>query len=214
MGERCKSAAGAAMVLVVALASGAASAQTKPPPNAPTTPMPVITDENARGMRILPAEAEAPPPAPPPPAPPPPAPPPRASGPPVPVVQLCSRPVAQPDLTFAEGRAFDRALARKLKAGGVVTIDLPQPYAEKGEAPGTLSNWLAQVQAGGGAVTVKQYCEAARGSLTDWVAGLFTPKPGGVYRPARAYDAVLHTDALDHVITQIEFTPRAAKTGA
>lgn len=170
-----------------------------------------LPGEGSRGVRIL--EAEEPPPPPPPPpeeaAPPPPAPPPvrPLRG---PVIKACDRPFAETDLRLDSAPGFEKALAAKLRGGQRVVVDLASPYGDKSPAPAPLAKWLGEITASGGQVEVKQYCEGTRSLLGKWLAELFSPKPNYAYRAARKYNAVLHADAVDHVITQVEFTPRGA----
>jgi hypothetical protein len=128
-----------------------------------------------------------------------------------PVIPPCTRPVTSPDLRLPE-RNFDRLLAAKLKTGKAVSIDLENPFPQKGEAPAPLNRWLLEVRNSGGQVAVEQYCDSAKGMLGGWLAKLFgAGDKDALYKPARAYDAVLHADALDRVVTQVEFTPKAVQ---
>lgn len=167
-----------------------------------------LQGEESRGVRILAPDDTGPPPIPPkaPAAtPPPPKVPLRA-----PVIQACQRPFAAPDLKLDDKPGFERRLGGKLRLRRRVVVDLAVPYGEKAAAPAALAPWLAEIQASGGTVQVKPYCEGTRSLFGDWLAELFATKPANPYRAARRYDAVLHADALDHVITQVEFTPRGA----
>jgi len=129
----------------------------------------------------------------------------------MPIIKLCSRPFAKPDLRLDVD--FDRRLGRQLRAQKALVIDLPQPYPERAAPPAALTPWLSEVEASGGTITVKQYCSAARGGLGSWLAKIGRVLRGNAtapnrYAAARNYNVVLHSDALDKVITQVEFTPR------
>ena len=132
---------------------------------------------------------------------------------PIRVLHFCDRPFAQPDLTLGSDANFDQDLSRALKTHAHIVVDLTQPYPDQGAAPAALEPWLAEVKANGGLITVKQYCEAARGNLGSWLASILGIHAGGLYRTARQYDVILHTDALDHVITQVEFSPKPGARG-
>ena len=184
-----------AIVSVVALALPGAVAVAQP-----------LNSENSRGVRILEAEPEPAPAAKP------------VATPPAPprVLKFCDRPFDKPDLTLASA-SIDKDLAAGLKTRKRVVVDLTKPYKNDDAAPAAIAPWLAEVKAGGGQVTVKEYCEAARGALGTWLAKLFSAKPAPavepLYRPARQYDVILHADALDKVITQVEFAPKAPRPG-
>jgi hypothetical protein len=174
----------------------------------------VVTNETSRGVRVLEAEPESPrPSADPPPPFPTPEPAVRPAPAPVPVLKFCDRPFTAPDMRLADGKGFDAALAARLRAGRRVVVDLDQPYNNDAAGPAALQPWLQSVKASGGAVSVKEYCEAARGALGEWLANIFGAKPSqdAPYRAARQYNVVLHADALDKVITQVEFAPKAAR---
>lgn len=128
-----------------------------------------------------------------------------------PVIKACPRPIERPDLVLADAAGFDRALKARLSARrGRVVIDLAQPYAMNGEPSAALRPWLDEVQASGGIVTVNSYCQKGRGAFGDFFKKLMgSGKPKSPYRAARTYDVVLHADALDQRVTQVEFTPRA-----
>lgn len=129
----------------------------------------------------------------------------------MPVIKPCARPVASPDLQLP-ARNFDRQLAAKLRTGQAVSIDLATPFPQKETPPAPLNRWLIEVRNGGGEVAVEQYCDAGKGILGGWLAKLFgTADKEAIYKPARGYDAVLHADALDRVVTQVEFMPKAAR---
>ena len=183
------------------LAAAAVAMATAVSAQVATEPLP---GEGSRGVRILEAEETEPAlPAPPPDAPK------RQTAPlRTPIIKFCERPFAAPDLRLSDGAGFDKALAAKLRTRKRVVVDLATPYGERDVAPAALTPWLGEVQASGGSVETKQYCDATRGALTSWLVQLFTPKPANPYRTARRYNVVLHADALDHVITQVEFTPR------
>jgi len=161
----------------------------------PITPPPIIKPQNSGAATSLDAPAPI-----------------RHPQAPVIVVHFCSRPFSAPDLTLDASTDFERSLSRALRSKKRVVVDLSQTYPDKSPPPGALSPWLSEVKSAGGTVTVKQYCDAARGSLSSWFAEVFGGHPGSIYRPARQYDAILHADALDHVITQVEFTPKSGDT--
>jgi len=168
-----------------------------------------------RGVRVLEADPEPTPPKPvtaltapvPPPTPVDAVKPPREK-PPARVLKFCARPFATPDLTLGVTRDFDQALSHALAGDKAVVVDLAEPFADHAAPPAALTPWLSEVRAAGGQVTVTQYCDAARGALGSWVAGIFGHRGSGLYRVARRYNAVLHADALDRVITQVEFAPK------
>ena len=112
---------------------------------------------------------------------------------------------------MGESASFDKALKSKLRRGrNVVTLDLAKPYAINTSAPAPLGPWLEEIKSSGGIVAVKSYCEGGRGFF-DFLAKMFESKPQNAYKAVRRYDAMLHVDAVDQVVTQIEFTPRAAQ---
>lgn len=130
-----------------------------------------------------------------------------------PVIKFCNRPFAQPALKL--GADLDRRLASELRARKTLVVDLPQPFPERAAPPAALAPWLSEVEAAGGTVTVKQYCSAAKGGLGSWLTKISRVlrgdgKTANPYAAARNYNVVLHADALDRVITQVEFTPKAA----
>ncbi len=126
-----------------------------------------------------------------------------------PVLKACDRPVAKPTLRFTDPARFDQALKAKLRRGRVVVVDLDTPYPADNEAPLPLGTWLNEVKQSGGTVSVAPYCQKGRG-LGGFFAKLFGGGPAEPYRAARRYDAVLHVDAVDQVVTQVEFAPRKA----
>ncbi|MDT7536033.1 hypothetical protein OVY48_21780 [Sphingobium sp. SA2] len=125
------------------------------------------------------------------------------------VLKGCDRPVAKPALRFADPARFDRALKSKLRRGRTVVVDLDAPYPVANEAPAPLGAWLNEIEKSGGMVTVSPYCQKGRG-LGGFFAKLFGGGPAEPYKTARAYDAVLHVDAVDQIVTQVEFAPRKA----
>lgn len=129
--------------------------------------------------------------------------------PPPSALKPCDRPFIKPTLRFADPAGFDRTLRNKLRSGRTVTIDLETPYPVKNEAPAPLGAWLNEIQKGGGMVTVAPYCQKGRG-FGDFMARIFGGAPADPYQAARKYDATLHVDSIDQVVTQIEFTPRRA----
>ena len=130
-----------------------------------------------------------------------------------PVIRACARPFASPDITLIEGGDIRKPLAARLKTGRPVVVDWARPYAQDGAAPPALEPWLAEVRASGGTVTTAAYCQQTRGAF-DFLKRLLgiSTDPGRPYRAARDYDVVLHADALDRVVTQVEFRPRQART--
>lgn len=125
------------------------------------------------------------------------------------VLKACDRPVSKPTLRFADPARFDRALKGALRRGKTVVVDLDAPYPVANEAPAPLGAWLNEVEKSGGMVTVSPYCQKGRG-LGGFLAKLFGGGPAEPYKAARAYDAVLHVDAVDQIVTQVEFAPRKA----
>lgn len=125
----------------------------------------------------------------------------------LPVLTACDRPVATPALRFSEQAQFDRLLRKKLRTGRAVTVDMDTPYPADREAPLPLGAWLNEIKQSGGSVSVAPYCQKGRG-LGGFFAKLFGGGPARPYKAARRYDAVLHVDAVDQVVTQVEFTPR------
>lgn len=126
-----------------------------------------------------------------------------------PVLKACDRPVAKPTLRFTDPARFDQALKAKLRRGRAVVVDLDTPYPADNEAPLPLGAWLNEVKQSGGTVSVAPYCQKGRG-LGGFFAKLFGGGPAEPYRAARRYDAVLHVDAVDQVVTQVSFAPRKA----
>lgn len=127
----------------------------------------------------------------------------------LPVLKGCDRPVVKPTLRFGDGAAFDQALKGKLRRGRTVVVDMDTPYAADHEAPLPLGAWLNEVKQSGGTVSVAPYCQKGRG-FGGLFAKLFGGGPAESYKAARRYDAVLHVDAVDQVVTQVEFAPRKA----
>lgn len=127
----------------------------------------------------------------------------------LPVLKSCDRPVARPTLRFGDSAAFDQALKGKLRRGRTVVVDMDTPYAADHEAPLPLGAWLNEVRQSGGTVSVAPYCQKGRG-FGGFFAKLFGGGPAEPYKAARRYDAVLHVDAVDQVVTQVEFAPRKA----
>lgn len=134
---------------------------------------------------------------------------PAAVAPVAPVLKACDRPVAKPTLRFTDPARFGQALKAKLRRGRAVVVDLDTPYPADNEAPLPLGAWLNEVKQSGGTVSVAPYCQKGRG-LGGFFAKLFGGGPAEPYRAARRYDAVLHVDAVDQVVTQVEFAPRKA----
>lgn len=125
----------------------------------------------------------------------------------LPVLKSCDRPVTRPTLRFGDGAAFDQALRGKLRRNRTVVVDMDTPYPADNEAPLPLGAWLNEVKQSGGTVSVAPYCQKGRG-LGGFFAKLFGGGPAEPYKAARRYDAVLHVDAVDQVVTQVEFAPR------
>jgi hypothetical protein len=125
------------------------------------------------------------------------------------VLKACDRPVARPTLRFADPARFDRALKGKLRRGKTVVVDIDSPYPVANEAPAPLGAWLNVIEKSGGMVTVSPYCQKGRG-FGGFFAKLFGGGPAEPYKAARRYDAVLHVDAVDQIVTQVEFAPRKA----
>lgn len=187
------------------------------PPGAAADGAPV---ETGRGVRIIPAETAAPPSVakPPQPAPPAanavkPAPATMVSGhppaPPVPVLKPCDRPIARPAVRFSDPARLDRTLRGKLRGGRTVVVDMETPYPVKNEAPAPLGAWLNEVEKSGGTITVSPYCQKGRG-IGGFFARIFGGEPAEPYKAARRYDAILHVDSIDQIVTQVEFTRRKA----
>lgn len=178
-----------------------------------------LTGTQERGVRIIAAE---PPPAPVAPAQQPTTPPPsHAIRPqpvdnpaarlplPAPVIKTCDRPVTRPTLRMTDPTRLDRSLRGRLRGSRTVVVDLETPYPANDEAPAPLGAWLNEIKQSGGAVTVSSYCNNSRG-FGSFFARIFGGGPADAYRAARRYDAVLHVDAVDQVVTQVAFTPRKA----
>lgn len=125
------------------------------------------------------------------------------------VLKGCDRPVAKPTLRFSDPARFDKALKTKLRRGRPVVVDLDRPYPADNEAPLPLGAWLNEVKQSGGTVSVAPYCQKGRG-FGGFFAKLFGGGPAEPYKAARRYDAVLHVDAVDQVVTQVAFAPRKA----
>ncbi|WP_420143893.1 hypothetical protein [Sphingobium sp.] len=128
---------------------------------------------------------------------------------PLPVLKSCDRPVARPTLRFGDPARFDSAFKAKLRGGRSVVVDIDTPYPADNEAPLPLGAWLNEVKQSGGTVTIAPYCVKGRG-IGGFFAKLFGGGPAEPYKAVRRYDAVLHVDAVDQNVTQIEFTPRKA----
>lgn len=126
-----------------------------------------------------------------------------------PVLKACDRPIAKPTLRFADPALFDRAMKARLRGGQVVTVDLATPYPVGKEAPAPLGAWLNEVDKSGGTVSTSPYCLKGRG-IGGFFAKLFGGGPAEPYKAARRYDAVLHVDSIDQIVTQIAFVPRKA----
>ena len=182
---------------VLAATVSAASAQTPPAP----------VNTQSRGVIVLPPKAGSPPDQASPADAAPPTPP-RPVPVVAPVIRECARPFAQPDVVLADAGGFDKALAAKLKGRRAVVVDLAQPYKMGGTPPPALAPWFAEVRASGGSVTASQYCQGARGMFGNWLSKLFGAKPGKPYKAVDGYNAVLHVNALDQQVTQLEFAPR------
>jgi hypothetical protein len=125
------------------------------------------------------------------------------------VLKPCDRPVAKPTLRFSDPARFDRSLKAKLRRGKPVVVDLDAPYPVANEAPAPLGAWLNEIEKSGGMVTVSPYCQKGRG-FGGFFAKLFGGEPAEPYKAARVYDAVLHVDSVDQIVTQVEFAPRKA----
>ncbi|MEJ7934366.1 hypothetical protein WG907_08880 [Sphingobium sp. AN558] len=125
------------------------------------------------------------------------------------VLKPCDRPIAKPALRFADPAGFDRLMRGKLRGGRAVAIDLETPYPVSNEAPAPLGAWLNEIQKSGGMITVAPYCQKGRG-FGDFLTRIFGGGPAEPYKAARKYDAVLHVDSIDQVVTQLEFIPRQA----
>jgi len=131
-----------------------------------------------------------------------------------PAPRTCPRPIAGTDLTLRPNdrpAAFDTALRSRLQARAPrVTIDMANPFALGTEGPPPLSAWLTEAKAKGGIVSVDQYCEAPRG-LFGWLRKVFGGGAQSGYDAVDGYDAILHADGANGVVTQVEFRLR---TGA
>lgn len=180
-------------------------------------PPPSEQGATGRGVRIVPPEPVSPPPVANPPQPVAPvanavaADPAVAPGPAAPAaLKPCDRPVSRPTLRFDQPDSFDSRLRAKLRRGRTVVVDLAAPYAADKEAPPPLGAWLNEVKQSGGTVEAQPYCVKGRG-IGGFFAKLFGGGPAETYKAARRYDAVLHVDALDQVVTQVSFTPRKAR---
>jgi hypothetical protein len=126
----------------------------------------------------------------------------------LPILKNCDRPVAKPTLRFDDPTKFDRAFRTKLR-GRTVVVDMDTPYPADREAPAPLGAWLNEVKQSGGTVSVAPYCQKGRG-FGGFFAKLFGGGPAEPYKAVRRYDAVLHVDAVDQLVTQVEFAPRKA----
>jgi hypothetical protein len=124
----------------------------------------------------------------------------------------CPRPFATTDVTLrANDRQsqFDGALRGRFQTKAPkVTIDLAEPFPLGSEGPPILSAWLREAKARGGIVSVDQYCEAPRGLFT-WLRKVFGAAEQTGYAAVDGYDAVLHADGANGVVTQVEFRRRA-----
>ena len=131
----------------------------------------------------------------------------------IPIIKPCDRPYAQTALRLDTDTRFARSLERIMKLRKPFVVDLAVPYASGGEIPAQLAPWLSEIKSSGGSVTVANYCNNTRGGFGNWLSRLFGGDPGKMYRPARLYDAVLHANSVDRVVTQVEFLPRPSDTG-
>ncbi len=132
---------------------------------------------------------------------------------PAPVIKSCARPIADPDLHVDAAADFQRQLRPRLRMRQRVVLDLSAPYAAQAAPPAGLAPWIDAVKGSGGSVSVAQYCQMTRG-FGDWLARMFatTPRdPSRAYDAAHGYDMILHADALDRTVTQVEFVPRAGR---
>jgi hypothetical protein len=141
------------------------------------------------------------------------APPPRTAVLPASVIKGCVRPIADPDLRVDAAADLQKQLKPRLRTHQRVVLDLIAPYTPQGGPPSGLAPWLDAVKGSGGTVSVAQYCEMTRG-FGDWLARMFATAPRDAsrsYSAARGYDVILHADALDRTVTQVEFVPRAGR---
>lgn len=131
---------------------------------------------------------------------------------PVPQPRTCPRPFARTDLSLRPSdrpAAFDAALRSQLQARTPrITIDMASPFALGTEGPPPLSAWLTEAKAKGGIVSVDQYCEAPRG-LFNWLRKVFSGGAQSGYDAVDGYDAILHADGANGVVTQVEFRLRS-----
>lgn len=148
-----------------------------------------------------------------PPAPPPPPPPPPIPAAPLARFKPCPRPFAPSEIAvtdaFPANARFDAALRGKLsRHQPSVVVDLATPF-EIGTVPPELAPWLTQVKSTQGNVTVPEYCRESRG-LFGFLNKMFNGPRAGKYSAADGYDAVLHANGLDRMVTQVEFRLRTA----
>jgi hypothetical protein len=146
------------------------------------------TEPGSRGVQVLPGKVTPPQP------------------------RHCPRPFAATDLALqpnGQPAQFDSALRSRLQARPPrVTIDIAQPFPLETEGPAPLAAWLKEARAKGGLVTVDQYCEAPRGLFT-WLRKVFGGGAQSGYDAVDGYDAVLHADGANGVVTQVEFRLRS-----
>jgi hypothetical protein len=129
---------------------------------------------------------------------------------PAPVVKACDRPFAKPDIVLARSAHFHSALQGRLaRKSGPVVVSLARPFPVGGSTPAELVPWLNEVKASGGLVSVDTYCQDSRGFMA-MLRSLFGKPAGPSFAAVDGYDAVLHVDGLDGVVTQVEFRPRSA----
>ncbi len=201
--------------------SGTAFAFAQSETTTPVAPPAPLSGVNERGVRIIAPDAPPPAPVAPTQQPPKPATPAAISKPkpttvpgarpplPLPVIKACTRPIANPTLRFSDPTRFDRALKAKLRGSRTVAVDIDSPYPAKNEAPAPLGAWLNEIKQSGGQVSVSTYCEGGRG-FGNFLARIFGGPSAGPYKAARRYDATLYVDAIDQIVTQVQFTPRKA----
>ncbi len=126
-----------------------------------------------------------------------------------PPIVSCTRAFVSANLNVG-APGFDGDLNRILvvQAESVV-VDPVEPFAAA-DPPKAVAGWLAEVQRTGGQVSRKAISCGDRGfSLFKTLKQFFAPRVS-VYTPAKDYNAVLWLEPESGLVTQVQFTRRAA----
>lgn len=113
-------------------------------------------------------------------------------------------------MSVGDQSKFTSRLRARLASGQQsIIVDIDKPFPPRADAPALLAPWLNEVKATGGSITIAQYCQDSRGFFS-FLKKLFGGGEADGYAAAARYDAVLHLDGLDQVVTQVQFKRRAA----